>query len=1090
MPNFKNGAKISESRGLPSQLVDQINARQASGEYDDDERFKSQKPTGKKRKAALTRKDKRKEERQLKKQKQRGSNKSRQEPDPAKSTKTKQKPDSRSNSSLTTTEADDPLEQLRRLKEAKRNKQEKTAEFSTKENSSDHLDPLEQLRRLKEGKTGSRSGNTQGIRIVKEDDLDDDNDGSELEQDDYGDESEEFQSGDDLEGDEEDPLEALRLLKEKKRGGNKATSELRIVKEHELENDDVDSDSGEESEFAGFEEEEDDDDDEDEDGNVVNGKVQKIAPPKSILKTKVRPDAAALGGDFSRDDADIAYYAKKLGLKDGANAKLQKEGDDDMIGGILDGLDLEFGSDDSAEENGFGNHSEEEEQESLSGSDSEDFDEEQIGCDEDPLKKLKELKEAKKCKARETHTKISSNPDSRFNDGDDDEDLEYYAKKLGVSKNDPLPKTSEDDPLEGLLDGLDFGFHNRKEDLESEPESDGSLDDKSDYESDESDTEYKTRENPFVAPGSDEDGGATSTESQKYIPPALRRKIALEGSGEDSSALLNLRRSIKGPLNKLSEGNINTIVNELQALFMSNPRQVLNEEITSVTLDSVIQQGRLLDSFVHLHAAVVAALYRLHGVEFGAFFIQKLVENLQSHRKQESKTKETSNLVSLMSAVYSFHLISSKLLYDLIKQLIAELNEANADLLLRVIQNSGNQMRSDDPSSLKDIILLLNDKYASLPSVVKNARVQFLVETISSLKNNKLKVLNQGTQQLAVRLRKFLSGINNNLGGDPIQVSLEDIENVESRGKWWLVGSAWKGNDNSNGNSLTPVVNEAAMNDILDAAEPNWMQLAKAQRMNTDIRRAVFISIMSATDYLDARAKLDKLALKRSQERDIPKVLIHCTTMEPSWNPYYGILANNLCDSHSFRKTFQFMFWDLVKELDGRAGGNDDDDDDDEGVSFMSLDENSDEESKMKKIVNLGRFYGFLLAENALPLHSLKTMNFISASADTGLFAEVLLVTFLDLVGKKSRKNSVGAGMELDKSSSYDALFDDRLLVERVLKAKDEITLLRGLQYVLQEKVKNSDVISGRKQKIRVSWGVDAMFDVIDELLRNAEQEY
>lgn len=37
-------------------------------------------------------------------------------------------------------------------------------------------------------------------------------------------------------------------------------------------------------------------------------------------------------------------------------------------------------------------------------------------------------------------------------------------------------------------------------------------------------------------------------------------------------------------------------------------------------------------------------------------------------------------------------------------------------------------------------------------------------------------------------------------------------------------------------------------------------------------------------------------------------------------------------------------------------------------------------------------------------------------------------------------------------------------MVERILKAKDQPTLLRGLQYFLQEKVKTSDITSGKKQ--------------------------
>ena len=64
----------------------------------------------------------------------------------------------------------------------------------------------------------------------------------------------------------------------------------------------------------------------------------------------------------------------------------------------------------------------------------------------------------------------------------------------------------------------------------------------------------------------------------------------------------------------------------------------------------------------------------------------------------------------MLSSVYLFQLVSSKLLYDLIKELINNLDENNADLLLRLIRNSGNQMRSDDPSALKEIVLLINGK--------------------------------------------------------------------------------------------------------------------------------------------------------------------------------------------------------------------------------------------------------------------------------------------------------------------------------------------------------------------------------------------
>ena len=71
----------------------------------------------------------------------------------------------------------------------------------------------------------------------------------------------------------------------------------------------------------------------------------------------------------------------------------------------------------------------------------------------------------------------------------------------------------------------------------------------------------------------------------------------------------------------------------------------------------------------------------------------------------------------------------------------------------------------------------------------------------------------------------------------------------------------------------------------------------------------------------------------------------------------------------------------------------------------------------------------------------------------------------------------------------FEQKFDDKILVERILKAKDQPTLLRGLQYFLQEKVKTSDITSG-KSKTKSFMGVDAMFDIIDEFLKETEDDY
>lgn len=723
-------------------------------------------------------------------------------------------------------------------------------------------------------------------------------------------------------------------------------------------------------------------------------------------------------------------------------------------------------------------------------------------------KKSKEVKPKEKKSKKEKVERYISPDDERLMKRDED-DMKYYAKKLGLKST--KVKDSKGDGLDDILDGLDFldNYGSDAENYESEggedledieeeeeekqqaeshdedeEEDEGaqngehidnpfSSDDEinsSDFDSDIDVTDEEDegdvmrpapKENPYVAPAQ-----ATS----KYIPPALRQRL----QAGDSEEILRIKKSIKGPLNKLSEANAMTIINQINSVYSENPRQLVTECLTAVVLESIIQQASLLDQFVILHAGLAASIYRLQGVEFGAHFIQTLVEKYESFYN-EGRSKEAGNLISLLTACYSFQVVSSKLLYNLIETLIEETSEINSELLLRLVKNAGQQMRNDDPNALKEIIITLQKNIANQEI---NARTRFLVDTITNLKNNKTKFNNEVAMQLVTRMKKVLATINNNKFHDPLHVSLDDIHNIKTKGKWWLVGSAWKGN-NAADQKDEVLVNEDEMNDILDNAEPNWMELARSQRMNTDIRRAIFISIMSSQDFIDAFTKLDKLKLKKSQEREIPKILLHCVSIEKVSNPYYSFLANKLCSSHSLRKTFQFCFWDFIRELEG-----DEDDQDDEDY-FKNLNSDlvgEDDDFQLQRVVNVGKFFDYLVAEGTLPLHSLKNINFLTLNSDSSLFIEVLMISFFDNIGKKSEVSAFGAGSK--KSKASDLKFQDNLLVSILAKCETQKAMMRGLQYFLQEKVKSSDIISGRKQKRRVDWGVDCFCDIADEFLK------
>lgn len=79
---------------------------------------------------------------------------------------------------------------------------------------------------------------------------------------------------------------------------------------------------------------------------------------------------------------------------------------------------------------------------------------------------------------------------------------------------------------------------------------------------------------------------------------------------------------------------------------------------------------------------------------------------------------------------------------------------------------------------------------------------------------------------------------------EALRVSLSDLRAAETKGKWWLVGAAWGGD---------PLVDQqhAASTkqnkvDAQDVGNTALVQLARKQGMNTDIRRSVFVVLMSS----------------------------------------------------------------------------------------------------------------------------------------------------------------------------------------------------------------------------------------------------
>ncbi|KAJ9693693.1 hypothetical protein PVL29_009581 [Vitis rotundifolia] len=184
--------------------------------------------------------------------------------------------------------------------------------------------------------------------------------------------------------------------------------------------------------------------------------------------------------------------------------------------------------------------------------------------------------------------------------------------------------------------------------------------------------------------------------------------------------------------------------------------------------------------------------------------------------------------------------------------------------------------------------------------------MEFMLETICDIKNNKKRTKEETIQH--TRINKWLQ-----------KLRVEDILirglkwskllDPNKKGQWWLSGNMTSPTDNAE-EVATKIDKE-----VLEAQK--MLQLAAAQRMNTDARRAIFCIIMSGDDYLDAFEKLLRLALPGRQDREIMRVLLECCLREKAFNKYYTVLASKLCENDKNQKfTLQYCLWDHFKELD------------------------------------------------------------------------------------------------------------------------------------------------------------------------------
>ncbi|XP_040115870.1 nucleolar MIF4G domain-containing protein 1 [Oryx dammah] len=401
----------------------------------------------------------------------------------------------------------------------------------------------------------------------------------------------------------------------------------------------------------------------------------------------------------------------------------------------------------------------------------------------------------------------------------------------------------------------------------------------------------------------------------KYVPPHVRRVEETEDA-QKKEELERLKKQVKGLINRLSEPNLASISSQLEELYMGHSRKDMNATLTAVVLSACAPDTAMPARLLMEHVLLVSVLHRTVGLEVGAHFLEAVVRRFDAVYKSGRDGKECDNLLAIIAHLYNFHVVQSLLIFDVLRKLVESFTEKDIELILLMLKTVGFSLRKDDALSLKELITETQAKASGAGGRFRDqTRVRFMLETLLALKNNDVRKIPGYDPEPVERLRKLQRGLVRGAGtgtDTELRVSWDSVLNAERAGRWWIVGSAWSGAPMVDGGPQ-----KAPQKPLAGTVSSKILELARKQRMNTDVRRNIFCTVMTSEDFLDAFEKLLKLGLKDQQEREIVHVLVECCLQEKTYNPFYAFLAGKFCAyERRFQMTFQFSIWDKFRDVE------------------------------------------------------------------------------------------------------------------------------------------------------------------------------
>ncbi|XP_062105705.1 uncharacterized protein LOC133817256 [Humulus lupulus] len=484
-----------------------------------------------------------------------------------------------------------------------------------------------------------------------------------------------------------------------------------------------------------------------------------------------------------------------------------------------------------------------------------------------------------------------------------------------------------------------------------------------------------------------------------YIPPFKLARMLKEVDDKTSVEYQRLtwdalRKSINGLVNKVNATNIKNIIPELFSENLIRGRGLFCRSC----MKSQMASPGFTDVFAAL-VAVVNTKFR----EVGDLLLRRIVLQLKRAYKRNDKPQ-------LLAAVkFIAHLVNQQVAHEIIAlELLTVLLENPTDDSVEVavgfVTECGSILQDLSPKGLHGIF----ERFRGILHEGEiDKRVQFLIEGLFAVRKAKF----QGYPAVRPELDlveqedQWTHEISLEEEIDPeitLDIFKPDPNFLESEKRYEelkknILGEESEDEEGSDAASDGEDDEDDDDDDESDEDEEERMEIKDETETNlVNLRRTIYLTIMSSVDFEEAGHKLLKIKLEPGQEMELCIMLLECCSQERTYLRYYGLLGQRFCminkvHQENFEKCFVQQY-SMIHRLE------------------------------TNKLRNVAKFFAHLLGTDALPWHVLAYIRLTEedTTSSSRIFIKILFQELAEHLGIRLLNERLSDPSMLD---SYESIF-------------------------------------------------------------------